>query len=134
MCGIRCMMELQDCVRSLISPVLLRKGRRKKAEKEMEVSSMKKYQVSVKCTLPAWRAVKVEPASSFTMSEQNATVSKKPNITGTVNQGTTTWKKAAVNASKWTVQQGTVSVPKITAGKWKGTINFTVGIIETPEA
>ena len=90
-----------------------------------------KYRVRVKGDIAGSQKISIVPDASFTMSEVNASVDKKADITASVEQGKTEWNQTEINKDDYNDEIGTITANDISAGSWSGTFNFNTKLENT---
>jgi surface protein len=90
-----------------------------------------KYRVRVKGDIAGSQKISIVPDASFTMSEVNASVDKKADITASVEQGKTEWNQTEINKDDYNDEIGTITADDISAGSWSGTFNFNTKLENT---
>jgi hypothetical protein len=93
------------------------------------------YQTKVKGDIAGSQKISVTAPETFQMSEQNASVAKKDDVTATiatgsaVNAAKTTWTQSEIKLDTYEgtgTTTGEISAQDLTAGSWKGTFDFTI--------
>ena len=90
-----------------------------------------KYRVRVKGDIAGSQKISIVPDASFTMSEVNASVDKKADITASVEQGKTEQNQTEINKDDYNDEIGTITADDISAGSWSGTFNFNTKLENT---
>lgn len=89
------------------------------------------YTVSVSGKLSPASKVVVSPAPDFYLYSQTNLTAAKSSIRAMSIQNKTTWLPDELSVENWNNVSGTISVPEISAGKWKGNIRFNIQIKST---
>lgn len=87
------------------------------------------YQVAVKGDIAGSQKVSVTAPDTFVMSEQNASVAQKDDVTASISGAKTEWTQSEIKADTYDgtgTTVGVVSAGGITAGSWKGTFDFNI--------
>lgn len=85
------------------------------------------YQIGVKGDIASNKYISITPSNSITFDDTSGAIIKKSSVVGTVTQEVTELQYDKINTSDFTLLDGSVTA-KLSAGKWRGTVEFTVSL------